>query len=42
MDDILKTIIDLQKKSKKIDEAYKFVKEISEEGKDILFTISHC
>ncbi|MBE5819949.1 MAG: 30S ribosomal protein S2 [Clostridiales bacterium] len=30
-------IIDLQKTSKKIDEAYKFVKEISEEGKDILF-----
>lgn len=30
-------IIDLQKTSKKIDEAYAFVKEISEEGKDILF-----
>ena len=30
-------IIDLQKTSKKIDEAYSFIKEISEEGKDILF-----
>ncbi len=30
-------IIDLQKTSKKIDEAYNFIKEISEEGKDILF-----
>ena len=30
-------IIDLQKTSKKIDEAYKFIKEVSEEGKDILF-----
>lgn len=30
-------IIDLQKTSKKIDEAYKFIKELSEEGKDILF-----
>ena len=30
-------IIDLQKTSKKIDEAYKFVKETVEEGKDILF-----
>lgn len=30
-------IIDLQKTSKKIDEAYKFVKEVAEEGKDILF-----
>ena len=30
-------IIDLQKTSKKIDEAYAFVKELSEEGKDILF-----
>ena len=30
-------IIDLQKTSKKIDEAYAFVKEISEEGKEILF-----
>ncbi len=30
-------IIDLQKTSKKIDEAYRFVKEASEEGKDILF-----
>ncbi|MDO5557943.1 MAG: 30S ribosomal protein S2, partial [Clostridia bacterium] len=30
-------IIDLQKTSKKIDEAYKFMKEVSEEGKDILF-----
>ena len=30
-------IIDLQKTSKKIDEAYKFVKESSEEGKSILF-----
>lgn len=30
-------IIDLQKTSKKIDEAYKFVKEVSEEGKDVLF-----
>ena len=30
-------IIDLQKTSKKIDEAYKFMKEVAEEGKDILF-----
>ena len=30
-------IIDLQKTSKKIDEAYNFIKEVSEEGKDILF-----
>ena len=30
-------IIDLQKTSKKIDEAYAFVREISEEGKNILF-----
>ncbi len=30
-------IIDLQKTSKKIDEAYAFVKEIAEEGKEILF-----
>ena len=30
-------IIDLQKTSKKLDEAYAFVKEQSEEGKDILF-----
>ena len=30
-------IIDLQKTSKKIDEAYAFVKGIAEEGKDILF-----
>lgn len=30
-------IIDLQKTSKKIDEAYEFIKEASEEGKDILF-----
>ena len=30
-------IIDLQKTSKKIDEAYNFIKEISEEGKDVLF-----
>ena len=30
-------IIDLQKTSKKIDEAYSFIKEVSEEGKDILF-----
>lgn len=30
-------IIDLQKTSKKIDEAYKFMKEISEEGKTVLF-----
>ncbi len=30
-------IIDLQKTSKKIDEAYAFIKEIAEEGKDILF-----
>ncbi|MBO5478662.1 MAG: 30S ribosomal protein S2 [Clostridia bacterium] len=30
-------IIDLQKTSKKIDEAYQFIKEASEEGKDILF-----
>lgn len=30
-------IIDLQKTSKKIDEAYAFMKEVAEEGKDILF-----
>lgn len=30
-------IIDLQKTSKKIDEAYAFVKEVSEEGKEVLF-----
>ena len=30
-------IIDLQKTSKKIDEAYKFIKEVAEDGKDILF-----
>ncbi len=30
-------IIDLQKTSKKIDEAYQFVKEAAEEGKEILF-----
>ena len=30
-------IIDLQKTSKKIDEAYAFVKEVAEEGKSILF-----
>ncbi len=30
-------IIDLQKTSKKIDEAYSFLKEIAEEGKDVLF-----
>ena len=30
-------IIDLQKTSKKIDEAYSFIKEVAEEGKDILF-----
>ena len=30
-------IIDLQKTSKKIDEAYKFMKDIAEEGKTILF-----
>ncbi len=30
-------IIDLQKTSKKIDEAYSFMKEVAEEGKDILF-----
>ncbi len=30
-------IIDLQKTSKKLDEAYEFVKEQAEEGKDILF-----
>ena len=30
-------IIDLQKTSKKIDEAYNFIKEVSEEGKDVLF-----
>ncbi len=30
-------IIDLQKASKKIDEAYAFMKEVAEEGKDILF-----
>ncbi len=30
-------IIDLQKTSKKIDEAYRFIKEQVEEGKDILF-----
>ncbi len=30
-------IIDLQKTSKKIDEAYKFMKDIAEEGKTVLF-----
>ena len=30
-------IIDLQKASKKLDEAYKFVKDEAEEGKDVLF-----
>ncbi len=30
-------IIDLQKTVKKIDEAYDFIKSVSEEGKDILF-----
>ena len=30
-------IIDLQKTSKKIDEAYRFIKEQVEEGKDVLF-----
>ena len=30
-------IIDLQKTSKKLDEAYKFVKEQAEEGKTVLF-----
>jgi small subunit ribosomal protein S2 len=30
-------IIDLQKTVKKIDEAYEFIKSVSEEGKDILF-----
>ena len=30
-------IIDLQKTSKKIDEAYKFIKDVAEEGKTILF-----
>ncbi len=30
-------IIDLQKTSKKIDEAYAFVKEVAEAGKDVLF-----
>ena len=30
-------IIDLQKTSKKIDEAYQFIKEAAEEGKEILF-----
>ena len=30
-------IIDLQKTSKKLDEAYHFMKEQAEEGKDILF-----
>ena len=30
-------IIDLQKTSKKLDEAYKFIKEQAEDGKDILF-----
>ena len=30
-------IIDLQKTSKKIDEAYAFMKEVAEDGKDILF-----
>ena len=30
-------IIDLQKTSRKLDEAYKFVKELTEEGKSILF-----
>ena len=30
-------IIDLQKTSKKLDEAYKFIKELTEEGKTVLF-----
>lgn len=30
-------IIDLQKTVKKVEEAYQFIKEVSEEGKDILF-----
>ena len=30
-------IIDLQKTVKKVEEAYNFVKEVSEEGKDVLF-----
>lgn len=30
-------IIDLQKTSRKLDEAYKFVKELTEEGKSVLF-----
>ena len=30
-------IIDLQKTSKKIDEAYAFLRDVAEEGKDILF-----
>ena len=30
-------IIDLQKTSKKLDEAYKFIKEQAEEGKTVLF-----
>ncbi|MEY7999607.1 30S ribosomal protein S2 [Clostridium sp. Mt-5] len=30
-------IIDLQKTVKKVEEAYEFIKEVSEEGKDILF-----
>ena len=30
-------IIDLQKTSRKLDEAYKFVKELTAEGKSILF-----
>ena len=32
-------IIDLQKTSKKIDEAYRFIKEQVEEGKDVLFFV---
>ncbi|MCL2341910.1 MAG: 30S ribosomal protein S2 [Firmicutes bacterium] len=30
-------IIDLQKTSKKLDEAYEFIKKVSEEGQDVLF-----
>ncbi len=30
-------IIDLQKTVKKVDEAYDFIKSVSEEGKDVLF-----
>ena len=30
-------IIDLQKTSKKIDEAYSFIRDVAEEGKDVLF-----